>query len=40
MLAKDEIFQMLPSREIESLAEQAILRKIQRNEFVCHQGEE
>ena len=40
MLAKDEIFQMLPSREIESLAEQAILRKIQRGEFVCHQGEE
>ena len=39
MLAKEDIFKILPSREIESLAEQAIFRKFQRGEYLCHQGE-
>lgn len=40
MLSKDEIFKSLPSKEIESLVNQSINRKLMRGEYLCHQGEE
>ena len=39
MLSKEDVFQAMPLKEIDLLAECAVFRKLHRGEYVCHQGD-
>lgn len=39
LLAKDEIFRLLPARDIGLLVERTALRRLRRGDYLCHQGD-